>query len=209
MSIETEIKFTVPDKTVLARIASLGSVAGYIATDTGTRTHTDTYFDTVDFTLYHEKIVFRLREYEDRSVLTCKAQGVSEGSILRRIEIEEVTLLTPEDLSGGEMPDSRPVRELYERIGIVNLTRSLGVTNNRRTIFLKKDGRAYFELVLDDVDFCGPRGRTVVLELEVESVDSDEGNLLEVGTWLKSRFELGDAGPSKYILGMDSVGGMP
>ncbi|MFC1541947.1 hypothetical protein ACFL50_05815, partial [Candidatus Latescibacterota bacterium] len=71
---------------------------------------------------------------------------------------------------------------------------------------LEKNDIPHYELVLDDVTFIGPRGIYKVCELEVESLDGTDEELEKIGAWLKERFDLEYAGPSKYILGMKKVG---
>ena len=208
MAIESEIKFRVPDRAIFDRIVSLGEIAGLKTVNRGIRCHTDIYFDTADFRLCREKIVFRLRISENGRILACKAQGVSGEGIYRRIEIEAETGLAADDIVRGALPDIPPVRALYDRVGIVELTKSLGVTNNRHTIGLVRGSTTLFELVLDDVTFCGPRGRASALELEVESRSGSDEELTGIGVWLAGTFGLSCAGPSKYILGMQLVGGV-
>ena len=207
MAIESEIKLSVPDRAIFGRIASLGEIAGFRTVDNGISRHTDTYFDTGDLRLYREKIVFRLRTSDNKNILACKTQGPSREGIFRRIETEAETIIAADDILRGNLPDIPPVRALYERIGIVGLTKSLCVTNDRHTIRLDRGGSTMFELVLDDVTFCGPRGRASVLELEVESLSGSDEELTEIGGWLAGTFGLPEAGPSKYILGMQLVGG--
>jgi hypothetical protein len=59
------------------------------------------------------------------------------------------------------------------------------------------------------VTFCGPKGTAGVLELEVESLTGMDDGLRHIGRWLTGHFDLRPAGPSKYILGMELVGGVP
>ncbi len=207
MAIESEIKLSVPDRAIFRRIASLDEIAGFRAVDNGISRHTDTYFDTGDLRLYREKIVFRLRTSDNKNILACKTQGLGREGIFKRIETEAETVITEDDILRGNLPDIPPVRALYEKVGIVGLTKSLCVTNDRRTIHLDSGGTPSFELVLDDVTFYGPRGRASVLELEVESLSGSDEELTEIGGWLAGTFGLQGAGPSKYILGMQLVGG--
>ncbi|MCE5250844.1 CYTH domain-containing protein [bacterium] len=209
MAIESEIKFTVTDRTVFDRIAALDEIASWRTLDQGIIRHTDTYFDTVDYRMCREKIVFRLRTTGHGSVLALKAEAPSGEGFFRRIEVEAETMATAEDIVHGHLPDLPPVSALFDRIGIVNLFRSLESVNNRRVILLARGGeKADYELVLDDVTFCGAKGKAAVLELEVESLAGAENGLNRIGQWLNERFDLKEAGPSKYILGMELVGGM-
>ena len=209
MTIESEIKFTVPDRTLFDRVAALNEIAVYSTTDCGVSLHTDTYFDTADYRLYREKIVFRLRSSTSGSVLALKAQAPPGEGFYRRIEIEVPTDVTPEDIVRGHLPDLPPVTALFDRVGIVNLFRSLEATNTRRIIILNRGNEPCYELVLDDVTFCGPKGTAGVLELEVESLTGTDDGLQHIGRWLTGHFDLRPAGPSKYILGMELVGGVP
>ena len=206
MAIESEIKLTVPDRETLDCIAALREVASFTAVDTGIHRHRDTYFDTEDLLLLRSKLVFRLREGKKGAVLAFKAQAPGGSGFYRRIEVEAPVSLSIADVEGGRLPDIPPVQELRRLIGIVALRPALTVDNRRRIIHLSKIGIPRFELALDDVTFSGPRGTAHVFELEVESLGWEDDALRDIGTWLRERFPLEPAGPSKYILGMELVG---
>ena len=211
-TIETEIKLTAKDNTAQNGIAALTSIAGYTAADRGFRPHRDVYFDTDDLRLFYGKAVFRLRIRTDGSVLTFKAQGPpaysGTTSLYRRIEIEQAADVTADDIAHGRLPDIPPVAAFRERFGAAGLKQCLEVKNNRRVIDLEKNGGAQFELVLDDVLFSGPRGERKVYEIEIEVKSGSEDELRSIGSWLTDRFALKPAGPSKYIHGMELVGGV-
>jgi len=207
VAIETEIKYTVADREILTRIAELDEIDCYRAVDRGIKHHFDTYFDTPDFRLLREKVVFRLRRWGNEAVLTFKAQGgESDGELHRRHEIEENTNVTVHDIIQGRLPDLSPVRALYSHAGKVKLFPSLNVDNRRHIIDLTREEIVFFEIALDDVRFCGPGGIKDVIECEIEAVHGGIEDLKRVGVWLAGRFDLEPAGPSKYILGMELVG---
>lgn len=206
MAVETELKFTVHDKALFDRIKSLGEITGYQTIQKGLQKITDTYFDTQNNRLLNGNVAFRLRVTEHKSVLTFKSHKASAGSTYQRIEIESETNANVEDISSGNMPDIPPVKALQEKMGTISLSPSLKTENNRYTIFLSHNNTLYYELVLDDVVFTGPRGTAVVYELEVESLFDMHDDLENIGSWLTEQFELQPAGPSKYILGMELVG---
>lgn len=206
MPIESEIKFTVPDHETLDRIAALRDVASFEARDTGIHGHRDTYFDTEDLTLLRSKIVFRLREGKKGAVLAFKAQAPGGSGYFRRIEVEAPVSLSIADVEAGRLPDIPPVQELWKQTGHVALYPALTVNNRRRIVNLSKIGIPRFELALDDVTFTGPRGNAHVLELEVESLGWEDAALRDIAVWLRERFPLEPAGPSKYLLGMELVG---
>jgi inorganic triphosphatase YgiF len=206
MGFESELKYTVKDKSIFSRIAVLREIASYSTRNAGIHRHRDIYFDTSDHRLLKTKVVFRLREMKKYSVLTFKAPGKSGGDFYRRIEIEAHTNATPGDITGGNLPDLQPVHEMRRIIGNKPLTAALSEINNRRIIELSRNGIPHFEVALDDVTFVGPGGTAQVLELEVESIAWEAEGLKAVGEWLMSHFDLYPAGPSKYILGMELVG---
>ena len=83
----------------------------------------------------------------------------------------------------------------------------LSVKNARRTIDIAHKGEKVCEMVFDSVIFSGPGGIKEIYELEIELA----GELS--GIWKNSReiadkFGLKPAPPSKYMLGMELVGGM-
>ena len=206
MAIETEIKFVVPDRALFDRIISLEEIAKYRTVDKGLKKISDTYFDTQDNRLFNGEIVFRLRVLENKSVLTFKAHIKSAGSFYRRLEIESDTNADADDISSGNLPDIPPVKAFLDKMGNVSLSTSLKAENSRHTILLTHSDIPHYELVLDDVTFKGPRGASSVCELEVESLIETGNDLENIGAWLKQRFDLQPAGPSKYILGMKLVG---
>ena len=207
MAIESEIKFTVTDRETLDSIAALREVASFAARDTGIHGHLDTYFDTDDLLLLRSKIVLRLREGKKGAVLAFKAQAPGGSGFFRRIEVEAPVALSVADIEAGRLPDIPPVQELWKLTGHVVLVSSLTVDNLRRIIMLSKIGIPRFEMALDDVTFSGPRGSAHVYELEVESLGWEDDALRGIGAWLRERFPLELSGPSKYMLGMELVGG--
>ena len=218
MACETEIKYTVPDPAIFEAVTGLTEIAGYSVEDRGIARHTDTYLDTTDRLLFHAKIVLRLREHADHTELTFKARSapcteespeIESDELYRRIEIDQRLDMTSESVISDGIPESPPLDALHERMGDVHLEPSLTVANDRHTLILSGDGASCFELVLDDVTFTGTRGTEHVRELEVESIDGSDAELMAVARWLTDRFGLEPAGPSKYILGMELVGHAP
>ncbi len=194
-------------------MAQLDDLAGYTTVNKGVKFHTDTYFDTEDFLLFRGKIVLRLRMWENNSALTFKAAmeptaRPSEEGIYRRREIECETDAKIEDIVLGLFPELPPLKALDETLRQVVLFPSLTVKNHRRIILLAKREIPYYEMALDDVIFSGQGGEKGVCELEVEALSEKCEDLGEIGAWLAERFDLKPAGPSKYILGMELVGGI-
>ena len=206
MAIETELKFMVTDKALFKKIAALKEIAGYQTIDRGLQKITDNCFDTPDNMLFSGKIVFRLRVLDHKSVLTFKTHKKSTGSFYQRIEIESETEASVKDITSGNLPDLPPVKALYEKVGNIPLSVNLKTENHRHSILLTYKNTPHYELVLDDVTFTGPCGTAKVKELEVESLFDTDNDLKAIGAWLKKRFDLKPAGPSKYILGMELVG---
>ncbi len=211
MSTETELKFSAEGLYTLGEIATLTSLADYDIVDMGIKDQTDHCFDTADHALYRGKVVFRLRVKENGSVLTFKAQKNdvgADGNLYRRIEIEHETRASAVDIAAGRLPDIPPTHALIESMGQLELTPSITIGNRRRLMLIMKNDEPRFEMVLDDVTFTGPEGVAKAYEVEVENICGGESELKAVGNWLRAHFDLHDAGPSKYILGMQLVGGM-
>jgi len=206
MPIESEIKFAVKNRNVFDQIAALREIASFETRSRGIHIHRDIYFDSPDLLLFRSKAVFRLRESRKGRMLTFKAQAAGGGDFYRRFEVETPVDVSVKDIESGVMPLVPPVEELRKRIGNIPLAPALTVENHRRVIMLSRTGVPRFELDMDDVVFIGPRGTAETLELEVESLGWEDASLRDIGAWLRERFELEPAGPSKYILGMEMVG---
>ena len=206
MAIETELKLTVTDRALFKNILSLKEIAGYQTIDRGLKKITDTCFDTPDNLLFDGKAVFRLRVLYHKSVLTFKTHKKSTGSYYQRIEIESETEASVKDITSGKLPDLPPVKAFHDMFGTVPLKVNLKTENKRHSILLTYKNTPHYELVLDDVTFTGPRGTAKIQELEVESLFDTDNDLKAIHAWLKKRFHLKLAGPSKYILGMKLVG---
>lgn len=209
MRIESELKYAVGDPSLFGEIVALEDLAGYRVLDRGILPITDTAFDTPDRSLYRGAAVFRLRETPEHRVLTFKASRPRHGAAHERIEVESPVTVTPDDIAAGRLPDVPATLAFRERFGDVPLTPSLVTRNDRRILFLHAGDTPVYELVLDTVTFIGPRGEAHVYEVEVESLIGPDNELDRIDRWLRERFGLEPAGPSKYLLGMKLVGTVP
>ena len=208
MLIEREIKFTVSHRAIFDDIAAQTAIAGYRLHDLGLRHQEDTCFDTPDLRLYHGKAVLRLRRWEDHAVVTFKAHGGVHDGVYHRTEIESSVDVATIDSAAGRPPDCPAFDAFRAEFGEMELRRSLTVINDRRIFNLVRDGGTVYELVMDDVTFRGTGGETSVLELEIEARTPEDSDLPAIGADLAARFDLEPAGPSKYMLGMELVGGV-
>lgn len=206
MAIETELKFTVTDPAVFDRIAAFEKIAGYAVEDRSIIVIHDTAFDTPERALFHGTSVLRLREKGGARFLTFKAHKASDGGYYQRIEHEEPTTATVDDISFGRLPDIEPVHAFRETFGDIRVAPCLSTANDRHILLLVSDGDPQYELALDSVTFTGPRGIAHVHELEVEALTDDYRDIERIGAWLSGRFDLAPAGPSKFTLGMELVG---
>lgn len=209
MRIESELKYAVGDPSLFDEVVALDEIAGYRTSDQGILPITDTAFDTSDRTLFRGAAVFRLRETPKHRVLTFKASHPRRGAAHERIEVESPVSVTPDEIAAGRLPDVAAVRAFRAQFGDVSLAPSLVTRNNRRVLFLHAGDTPEYELVLDTVTFTGPRGEARVYEIEVESLVGPDNELDRIDRWLRDRFGLEPAGPSKYVLGMELVGMVP
>lgn len=212
MNHEIEIKFSASGQDVLDRMAATDVLGGFTVVPVGIKPHEDIYFDTAALTLFHGCAVLRLRVKPSSSILTFKAQDDTvcdvRDPLHRRIEIERATDASPEDIAGGACDTLEPMTALRERFGVVALGVCMTACNERRVLHLAKDGNPLYEMALDDVIFKGPRGERRIFEIEVESMGGGDDDLRRIERILREEYGLTPAGPSKYIHGMELVGGV-
>jgi inorganic triphosphatase YgiF len=209
MSTESELKFVVPDKSLFEGILSLKGIERYCFIDKGITEITDYYFDTPDRKLYHGKAVLRLRVTKEKSVITFKTQKKKEGNVHKRNEIESETTASVENfISGNIGGENEALRAFRDCFGDVEIKNILKNENDRHIIILSRNDIPYYEMALDSVTFTGPGGKAYIFELEIEALTENHEDIEKIGDWLKARFSLEHAGPSKYIHGMQLVGGI-
>lgn len=208
MSTESEIKFVVPDKSLFEKILSLREIEGYCFIDKGITEITDYYFDTPDMKLYYGKAVFRLRVTKEKSVLTFKTQKKKEGNVYRRNEIESETAASVDDIISGNIGENEALRAFRDCFCDVEILNILKNENSRHIILLSRNDIPNYEMALDSVTFTGPGGKANIFELEIETLTGNHEDIESIGDWLKGRFFLEHAGPSKYLHGMRLVGGI-
>lgn len=211
MAIEKEIKFTVKKSGILEKIHEMGKICGFVFSDIKEEPHEDVYFDTPDYLLYKEKMVLRLRKNSTGKKLAFKAQSVESftGGIHRRIEIETEVRYKPSDICKGKADSESPLRGLFGRTGLVVLMEVLKVKNKRKIMDVFRGNKKICEIVSDDVRFSGPGGKRKTMELEIELADGTENDITKIADVISEKFRLEPAPPSKYLLGMELVGGIP
>ncbi len=193
-------------------MAVTSALGGFTVIPVGLKPHEDIYFDTEARTLFHGCAVLRLRVKPSARILTFKAQDGTvcdaRDPLHRRIEIERATDASPEDIAGGKCNTLEPMTALRERFGGVALAVCMTARNERRVLHLAMDGNPLYEMALDDVMFKGPRGERRIFEIEVESIGGGDEDLRCIERILREEYGLEPAGPSKYIHGMELVGGV-
>jgi inorganic triphosphatase YgiF len=198
---EAEIKlliFAESPATVMNAIASLHEIDGHRLGPAQIRVLRDTYFDTPDRRLRERRFNLRLRNDDDRLLMTLKGPKSSVGSgIAMRSEIEAPwSRQTVERIRGvmmeagidmGEIPQiADPIRTL-RKAGLAPL-QSRHTRRHARDV-LDGSGRPFAELVLDAVTYVLGENEIRHHEVEIEAYDAtDAGSLEPLAHDLLARF---------------------
>jgi len=182
------------------RVAALETVDRFQLRPRPAQRIRDVYIDTDDGALAGSRVAFRLRDQDDRPLLTLKADAVRSGLASERLELEapwsaEALQAALEELRrrGVELPTSpegsgEPRRGApvdREEAGAVepladlaalglHPTQTRETTRTPRDVVERDDPAAgpVAELTLDDVAYQFPAGRARLLEVEVEAKGS-------------------------------------
>ena len=182
------------------RVAALETVDRFQLRPRPAQRIRDVYIDTDDGALAGSRVAFRLRDQDDRPLLTLKADAVRSGLASERLELEapwsaEALQAALEELRrrGVELPTS-PVGSGEPRWGApvdrdeagagepladlaalgLHPTQTRETTRTPRDVVERDDPAAgpVAELTLDDVAYQFPAGRARLLEVEVEAKGS-------------------------------------
>lgn len=199
--IEVEVKFIVPDISILSGLPKKARLGSFDVTPLGSQRVVDHYLDTADKRLYLAGFACRVRIIKDRQILTLKSLTPATGHIHRRQEIEmEVASERPQDWAEEkakqlilDMAQGKPLQTLF----------SLYQTRHKFQALLK--GRPVIEFSLDEVSLHRPdRVDYFELEAELTQVGSEADLKLFIDT-LKSTWPLAVETRSKFERGLASL----
>lgn len=164
------------------------------------------YFDTAKFDLLYHNIAYRLREEDDKKVVTLKGNGILRNNIYIRDELEEPLK------NGEDVTDFNFLNEHFSQILEITkgaaLREVLLVNNNRHILELKKD-RSMIEVALDSLYFVRGKRKIAFNEIELELKEGSEEDLLECASFFRLKFHLALSGASKYEIGLKSFNLIP
>ncbi len=200
--IETEVKFTVPDRETFEALRELTALGGFQLNPTGTRVVTDQYLDTAGQRFLKAGYACRIRAAKQKLMLTLKTLTPPEGNVHRRKEVEQVIEAEqPEAWAEGEakllvqeIAGESPLEVLF----IVHQTRYKyhGLLNQQPVL----------EFSLDAVSH-GDAGTVDYLELEAELIESGtEEDLARFVDALQARWSLPAESRSKFERGVSFRG---
>ena len=204
---EREAKFPVPDPGAWQAIAKATRVAGFEQVPLGRERQRNVYFDTETGVLARSRFACRLREVDDRRVVTVKGPAKREKDILLRYEEER--LIDADLVAGGmalaeiawEMLPEEVRSEVGSPAPLIPILESVTV---RRNFALEKDGRRVCELALDEVSFEAEGQKLPVyreLELELKG-GGTEGEHARLVRWFREEWGLVATERSKLEMGL-------
>jgi inorganic triphosphatase YgiF len=205
---EVEAKLRAPSVRVLDRIAALETIAGSRVEPRPLLRLETLYVDTASGALRAAEVAVRFRNDGAATELTVKRRGDVRDDIHRRPEWT-VRLEAPpvfpyevrEPLAGeiGDVALDGPLLPLVETAIL------------RRPLHVQRDGRLIAEIDLDEVEFripgTGARSEPS-FEVEVESVDGDEREIVAIVSELRAHHPLEPARRSKLERALDWTAGL-
>ncbi len=204
MGTEIEAKFFVPDRAAFERARTLSHLATYSLGEGRLSSVRDDYLDTDDRVLLAAGYACRLREQEDRILLTVKSVAGSHGAIHRREELEaalpaEVSLAARPPFTVSDWP-SFPARDkIAELAGDRNLLVLFSLNQERFLRDVMEANRRVAVASLDRVSLVVGSASRQWSELEIElAFDGTETDLAAMSDWVRDALGLKPATGSKF-----------
>ena len=193
-SIETEVKFSVPNKKIFDVLKSLTLLNGFKFESIGTKINADRYLDTPDRRLLQAGYACRVRNQKDKLVLTLKSLTPARGGLHKRQEIESEVL--------GESPNLWPPSEAKSLVEEITTGEPLEllfeIYQVRHKYLVIHNGNPVIEFSLDEVS-QGDQKQVDYLELEAELINNgSEAELAELTRLLQAECQLQPQMGSKF-----------
>ena len=164
------------------------------------------YFDTDKFDLLYNNVAYRLREEDDKKIVTLKDNGTLKNNIYIRDEFEK-PLKNREDVTDYNFLDKHFSQILKITKGSP-LKEVLLVDNDRHILELRKD-KSIIQVALDSLYFVRGKRKIAFNEMELELKEGTEEDLLECASFFRLKFHLALSGASKYEIGLKSFNLIP
>jgi CHAD domain-containing protein len=200
---EIEAKYSIPDVEVLARLETLGTLAGYEIDDGQRRYDQDTFLDTADRRFLAAGYYLRRRETGGGVRLTLKELSGGVAGIHRR---EELEALVAADVPPAEWPPGELRERVRSIVGEAPLEPLLHLDQERLARRVCEGGRDVAELSLDRVRLDGAGGRRwFEAELELRA-DGTEDDLARLTAALREVAPLEPESRSKFARALEMTG---
>jgi len=210
MAIETEARYIVPDQALFNRLRKLRQWAVYSRRRRRKLRTSDCYLDTRGNALLRQEWACRLREQNDRWILTLKGPKTLDGAIIRRPEYEITLPVRQEDPT--QWPPGMIRSQVNEMTGGLPLQVLLEIRQRRHQFILTDGSRQIAEISLDRVRVhSGPmRHQSYLLECELRP-DGNDQDLAQVDRLLREDYGLLPESRSKLRRALEWVqgGGSP
>ena len=163
MALERELKLSLygraPD------FGALTELGGYALNALGLEAQVNTYFDTPEFALSRSQSALRIRELDQRSIVTLKGPGIIANGLHIRQELETMIPVG----SGLEAVTDPEILSGIARVGLERLKPIVRLETKRHRFALQGVG----ELTLDRVEVLN--NERVVLEFEEIELELEDG----------------------------------
>ncbi|NJN92721.1 MAG: CHAD domain-containing protein [Anaerolineales bacterium] len=197
--VETEAKFNIPDAATFAALQQLDQLGDFQLKPVGVKTVVDSYLDTADRRLFQAGLACRLRNIQDRCLITLKALTPATGTIHRRQEIEAT--IKSADFE-GDKPHTWGKNEAQKRVveiaGPAPLQTLFTLHQIRYQFHAMRQDQPVIEFSLDAVSLSDPE---VVdfFELEGELIGSgSEADLARFVSAVQSHWPVQPQTQSKF-----------
>ena len=200
--IEIEIKYSLPDRSVLDRLLAIETLAGFATGERIVERVTDLYLDTTSRAILAAGYSCRVRQRNGERHLTLKSLGQASALVWRRHENEILLDPTGDPLDVGRWA-AGSARELVEQAIKNKPLRVLFAVRQTRHVCPLLDGdRPLVELSLDEVYF----GTKPIFELEMELLPSGrEPELEQIARTLTADWQLCSVPLSKFERGLQML----
>jgi len=192
---ETEAKFIVPDRSTFDHLHRITRFGSYTARESRSIEVRDRYLDTADRRFLHHRFAVRIRESDEKLLLTLKGLGNANGAVHTREEYQA-------DVPGieiGAWPEGE-ARNLASEIAGDNPLTDLVTVDQTRTVRNLYDGRRLVaEWSLDDVTIPTPDAPLRFYELEIElRPDGTPDDLARLAELFTGKYGLDPQPESKF-----------
>lgn len=201
---EIELKYSLKNEKIAEEIRNDEDLLKYEVEGSEQELNLDAiYFDTEDEDLRRNFIAFRIRREGVRNVATLKWNGMQDGALHTR---EELNI----NIGSGDFPKTPDISvfsqsEIGERIlkivGDKKLVPLMGI-NMLRKIWRLEDNNELVEICIDNGKVSTVKGEEKISEIEIEMLTGNSENLLALGEKLAEKYGLKPEKRSKFERGL-------